>query len=69
MRLPTLGANAAVFILFFGMSLITAIRLRTWVIAALWLALGFVFLWADVPRRASVSPSESNQTEPTNHAR
>jgi hypothetical protein len=43
----TLGANTAVFILFFGMALLEAIQELNWLKAALWLAIGLVFLLAD----------------------
>jgi hypothetical protein len=46
------GSNITVFILFFGLSLLEALQTRNWFRAALWFALGFVFLRADgVPRR------------------
>jgi hypothetical protein len=43
----TLGPNVTVFLLFFGMALLDAIRSRDFVAAALFLALGVVFLKAD----------------------
>ncbi len=39
--------NIAVFILFFGIALIEAIQKNNWLEAALFLALGFLSLWAD----------------------
>lgn len=42
-----LGANVTVFLLFFGIALLDAIRSRDLVAAFLWLALGLVFLRAD----------------------
>jgi hypothetical protein len=46
------GTNITIFIIFFGLSLLEAVQTRNWFRAALWLALGFVFLWADgLPRR------------------
>jgi len=42
-----LGANVAVFLVFFGISLLDAIWTRHWVGVALWLAFGALFLRAD----------------------
>ncbi|TSC71163.1 MAG: hypothetical protein G01um101449_91 [Parcubacteria group bacterium Gr01-1014_49] len=42
-----LGANFVVFILFFGIALIEAFQKQNWLEAALFLALGALFLWAD----------------------
>ena len=42
-----LGANFAIFILFFGVSLLEAFQNAAWVKAGLWLAIGVVFLLAD----------------------
>ena len=52
MRQFRLGANVAVFLLFFGISLLDAFRAGDWVKAAFWLAIGLVFLRADSLRRA-----------------
>lgn len=41
------GTNTAVFILFFGMALLETIQERNWIKAALWLAIGVVFLLGD----------------------
>jgi len=41
------GANFAVFILFFGLSLLDALQNAAWFRAALWLAIAVVFLVAD----------------------
>jgi hypothetical protein len=43
----TLGANVAIFVLFFGVSLLDAVGSHDWLRAFLWLALGVVFLRAD----------------------
>ena len=45
------GPNVAVFLLFFGIALLDAIRSRDLVGAFLWLALGLVFLRADALKR------------------
>ena len=47
MQALKLGANVTVFLLFFGLSLLDAVRSHDWPRAVLWLALGFVFLRAD----------------------
>jgi len=43
-----LGANFAVFILFFGIALIEAFQKQNWLEAILFLALGVMSLWADL---------------------
>jgi hypothetical protein len=47
LRAVTPGANVTIFLLFFGISLLDAVRLHDWLRALLWLALGLVFLHAD----------------------
>ena len=47
MQTVKLGANVTVFLLFFGISVLDAIRSHDWPRALLWLALGFVFLRAN----------------------
>ncbi len=42
--------NLAVFIIFFGIALIEAFQKQNWLEAALFLALGFISLWADVKK-------------------
>ena len=42
-----LGANVTIFLLFFGISLLDALRSHDWLRALLWLALALVFLRAD----------------------
>ena len=42
-----LGPNVTIFLLFFGISLLDAVRSHDWLRALLWLALGLVFLRAD----------------------
>jgi hypothetical protein len=41
------GANFTVFVLFFGVATLEAFQTRNWIKAALWLAIGIVFLLAD----------------------
>ena len=52
MRAPPIpGTNLTIFGLFFGVSLLEALRSQDWLAAAFWLAIGLVFLQADLPRR------------------
>jgi formate-dependent nitrite reductase membrane component NrfD len=50
MRDPIPGTNVAVFILFFLMSTFEAFSRQNWVVAALWLVCGALFLRADLVR-------------------
>ena len=43
--------NIAVFIIFFGLALIEAIKHHDWLEAILFLALGVVSLWADFRKK------------------
>jgi hypothetical protein len=47
MKSIKLGVNFAVFLIFFGVAALEAFYTRNWLKAALWLALGGVFLVAD----------------------
>lgn len=47
-----LGNGSAIFILFFGVSLLDAFESSSWTRAAGWLAVAFVFLVADNYRRS-----------------
>ncbi|HEU4990426.1 MAG TPA: hypothetical protein VFT41_11625 [Gemmatimonadaceae bacterium] len=47
MRTLHLGANFAIFVLFFGLSLLEAVRAHAWLMAGLWAAFSLVFLIAD----------------------
>jgi hypothetical protein len=42
-----LGANFAIFALFFGVATLEALQSQNWLKAAFWLAIGVVFLWED----------------------
>jgi len=46
-----LGTNVAVFLLFFGVSVLEAFQTRNWLKALFWLAIGVVFLLADNLKR------------------
>lgn len=48
-----LGTNSAIFILFFGISLLEAFQSHYWLKAILWLAIGIVFLRADLVKPKS----------------
>lgn len=48
---PALGTNFAVFVLFFGVAVLDALRSRDWLKVALWLALALVFLREDFRAR------------------
>ena len=52
MRQKFAGSNITVFLLFFGLALLEAFGSRNWVTAALWLAVGILFLREDVRRRS-----------------
>jgi len=51
MKKIKLGTNFAIFLLFFGVATLEAFQTRNWAKAALWLAIGIVFLVADNLRR------------------
>jgi hypothetical protein len=42
-----LGANFAIFALFFGVATLEALQSQNWLKATFWLSIGVVFLWAD----------------------
>ena len=42
-----MGANVAVFLLFFGVATLEAFQTQNWLKAAFWLVIGVVFLVAD----------------------
>jgi hypothetical protein len=46
-----IGANFAIFVIFFGIALIEAIQKHNWLEAVLFAALGVMFLIADKRRR------------------
>jgi hypothetical protein len=48
-----LGANLAIFLLFFGVAALEALQTRNWIKAAFWLAIGIVFLAADNLKRSA----------------
>jgi len=52
MKRINLGANFAVFLLFFGVAALEAFQTRNWIKAVFWLAIGVVFLVADNLKRS-----------------
>ena len=42
-----LGNGFAVFIIFFGISMLEAFQTRNWLLAAFWLGIGILFFLAD----------------------
>jgi hypothetical protein len=42
-----ISANFTIFVLFFGLALVEAVKNQEWVESILFLALGAMFLWAD----------------------
>lgn len=52
MKKIKLGANFAVFLLFFGLAAIDAFQTRNWFHVAFWVAIGILFLVADNLRKA-----------------
>ena len=55
MRQSVKGTNITVFLLFFGLSMMEAFGSKNWITAALWLAVGVLFLRADLVRRSKIS--------------
>ena len=50
MRTPVTGTNMTIFLLFFGIATLDAIRLHAWTQVALWIAVAAVFLLVDLGR-------------------
>jgi hypothetical protein len=50
MRKLEFGSNFALFILFFGVAWLEALRHGNWLAAAGWTAFSLAFLWADQER-------------------
>lgn len=50
-----LGANFAVFLLFFGVATLEAFQTRNWIKAAFWVAIGIVFLLGDNLKLAALN--------------
>lgn len=43
-----LGTNSAIFVLFFGVAAVQVFQTQNWLMVAFWMAIGLVFLWADL---------------------
>ncbi len=52
-----IGTNVTIFLLFFGVALLDAVRSHDWLATTLWLALGVVFLRADALKHRFVDRS------------
>jgi hypothetical protein len=52
MRRMLPGTNVTVFVAFFGIALLEATRAGHWPAVIFWLAIGTIFLLADLPRRS-----------------
>ena len=59
MRRPVFGANMAIFLLFFGIATLDAIRFHAWLSVAFWVAVATVFLFVDVRREQTPIDSSS----------
>lgn len=46
-----IGANFAVFVLFFGLAILEAFKNQNWLESALFALLGLIFLWADSKKK------------------
>lgn len=46
-----LGTNSAIFVLFFGVAVIQAVQTQNWLMVLMWVAIGSVFLWADIKKK------------------
>ena len=55
MKKINVGANFAVFLLFFGVATLEAFQTQNWLKAGFWLAIGVVFLVADNLKQTRLS--------------
>jgi hypothetical protein len=62
MRRFTLGTNVTVFLLFFGISLLDALKSHDWLRALLWFAVGLVFLREDSLKSVDSEASQQRDT-------
>ena len=51
-----------IFILFFGVALLDALKSHHWIEAWLWIAFGAAFLWSDLIARGRKEPVNSAQS-------
>lgn len=45
-----LGVNFAIFVLFFGIAALEALRTQNWLMVGFWFLVGAFFLWADLKK-------------------
>lgn len=50
MRGLKLGMNFTIFALFFGVAALDAAQTQNWIRVVFWIAVGAIFLWADLKR-------------------
>ncbi|HEU4455708.1 MAG TPA: hypothetical protein VFR81_21775 [Longimicrobium sp.] len=65
MRHPMLEASFAVFVLFFGLPMMDALRARDWASAAFWVAVCAAFLWMGRPRHQTGRMDRSRRRRAT----
>ena len=58
MRKLRMGTNITVFLLFFGVALLDALRGGHWLRAAFWFVIGLVFLLGDTIRQPRKDPAD-----------
>ena len=51
MKRIALGTNFTIFLLFFGVSALETVQTQNWLKAGFWLAIGLVFLIADLRKQ------------------
>ena len=51
MKRLDLSTNFTIFLLFFGVSALEAFQTQNWLKAGFWMAIGFVFLIADIRKQ------------------
>lgn len=60
MKITNIGTNFIVFLLFFGVALLEAVKENNWLKAVLWTAVGIVFLLADNFKKDGGSQKSEN---------
>jgi hypothetical protein len=61
MKLLKIRASFAVFLLFFGISVLEAFRTRNWLNVAFWIGIAILFLIADNLKDSKIQKRESEQ--------
>ena len=49
-KLNKLSTNFAIFVLFLGVAAVQAVQTHNWLMVSFWVAIGLVFLWADLKK-------------------